>query len=62
MVDGYDVVDAGDYPPEAKLQAGAEGAYDVVMLTGSSTPISPRLMAHHQNTPHTTLLIRSSLL
>lgn len=35
VVDGYDVVEAGDYPPESKL-TGPEG-YDVIMLTGSST-------------------------
>ena len=35
VVDGYDVVEAGDYPPESKL-TGSEG-YDVIMLTGSST-------------------------
>lgn len=35
IVDGYDVVTAGDYPPESKLKAGEEGSYDVIMLTGS---------------------------
>jgi hypothetical protein len=34
VVDGYDVVEAGDYPPEDKL-AGPDG-YDVIMSTGSS--------------------------
>lgn len=35
IVDGYDVVTAGDYPPESSLEAGKDGSYDVVMLTGS---------------------------
>ena len=37
IVDGYDVVDAGDYPPDSRLKAGGEDSYDVIMLTGSST-------------------------
>jgi hypothetical protein len=63
VVDGYDVVDAGDYPPDSKLRAGAEGSYDVIMLTGSSTfLLSPfSLDPDDQNTLHTILPTHSSL-
>jgi hypothetical protein len=36
VVDGYDVVDKQEYPPESTLRAGSPNSYDVVMLTGSS--------------------------
>ena len=35
ILDGYDVVDKMEYPPEERLVAGAVDAYDTVMLTGS---------------------------
>ncbi|GFZ51384.1 hypothetical protein JCM24511_09146, partial [Saitozyma sp. JCM 24511] len=35
VVDGYDVVDKHEYPPESTLRAGSPNSYDVVMLTGS---------------------------
>lgn len=36
VIDGYDVVDAKEYPPAERLDASAADGYDVVMLTGSS--------------------------
>ncbi|WVQ95299.1 hypothetical protein IAU59_002394 [Kwoniella sp. CBS 9459] len=35
VIDGYDVVEKGEYPPSDRLRAGAEDGYDAVMLTGS---------------------------
>ncbi|ORX40795.1 hypothetical protein BD324DRAFT_21530 [Kockovaella imperatae] len=36
ILDGYNVVDHGQFPPRERLIAGARDAYDAVMLTGSS--------------------------
>ena len=36
VVDAFDVVEKKEYPSEDKLKHGAEGGYDVVMMTGSS--------------------------
>jgi len=36
-LDGYDVVNKGEYPSLERLVKGAEGSYDAVMMTGSST-------------------------
>jgi hypothetical protein len=36
VLDGYDVVDKREYPPQDRLTAGDSDAYDVVMMTGSS--------------------------
>ena len=52
IVDGYDVVDAGDYPPDSRLKAGGEDSYDVIVLTGSSTSLIA-VSADSQNIPHT---------
>ncbi|ORY32901.1 class I glutamine amidotransferase-like protein [Naematelia encephala] len=35
VVDGYDVVTQGDYPPHERLLAGAAEGYDAIMLSGS---------------------------
>jgi hypothetical protein len=35
ILDGFDVVDKGEYPAEDKLVAGAVDGYDAVMMTGS---------------------------
>jgi CO dehydrogenase/acetyl-CoA synthase epsilon subunit len=62
VVDGYDVVDAGDYPSESRLKSGGENAYDVVMLTGSSkftAPESLEILAENQNIQHTTRITLS---
>ncbi|ORY28034.1 class I glutamine amidotransferase-like protein, partial [Naematelia encephala] len=35
ILDGYDVVEKGEFPPQSRLVAGAAEGYDVVMMTGS---------------------------
>ncbi|WRT70804.1 uncharacterized protein IL334_007803 [Kwoniella shivajii] len=35
IMDGYDVVDKGEYPAEEKLLAGSHDGYDAIVLTGS---------------------------
>lgn len=67
IVDGYDVVDAREYPEESRLKAGAKDGYDVIMLTGSSRyyPAPDELPRHRpdirQNTLPTTPPIHSYL-
>ncbi|KAK4688751.1 NEDD8-activating enzyme E1, partial [Tremellales sp. Uapishka_1] len=53
IVDAYDVVTKMDYPSADQLVAGAESAYDVVMMTGSrhtahdmSNPFIPPLISY----------------
>ncbi|WVF67751.1 hypothetical protein IAT40_002510 [Kwoniella sp. CBS 6097] len=53
IIDGYDVVEKGEYPPLERLRAGlgAEDAYDAVMLTGS------KHSAHETTVPWISTLI-----
>ncbi|OCF35878.1 cytoplasmic protein [Kwoniella heveanensis CBS 569] len=53
IIDGYDVVEKGEYPPLERLQAGngVEDGYDAVMLTGS------KHSAHETTVPWISTLI-----
>ncbi|OCF56198.1 cytoplasmic protein [Kwoniella mangroviensis CBS 10435] len=52
IIDGYDVVDKREYPPEDRLLANSKNGYDAIMLTGSkhtahdpSNPFAPPLIS-----------------
>ncbi|WWC98283.1 hypothetical protein V866_005174 [Kwoniella sp. B9012] len=52
IIDGYDVVDKREYPPEDRLLANSKDGYDAIMLTGSkhtahdsSNPFIPPLIS-----------------
>ncbi|WVW80563.1 hypothetical protein I302_102549 [Kwoniella bestiolae CBS 10118] len=52
VIDGYDVVDKREYPPDERLLAGAKDGYDAIILTGSkhtahdsSNPFIPPLIS-----------------
>lgn len=36
VVDGFDVVNKGEYPPMERLDQNAPDGYNVVLITGSS--------------------------